>query len=173
MNGERRADGPGREGSNADDATSGCAHDRDEGQVVIGGEPKMDISVHYEGGDRYLVEIGWHALTVDQPDTGDTGPTPTDLFVASLASCVAHYAGRFFARHDIDPDGFGVDATFAMAIDRPARVGRIDVKLRLPRGFPDELHERLAAVVEHCTVHNSLTTPPEVGIELRAAATAP
>ena len=54
-------------------------------------------------------------MTVDQPDTGDTGPTPTDLFVASLASCVAHYAGRFFARHGIDPDGFGVDATFAMA----------------------------------------------------------
>jgi uncharacterized OsmC-like protein len=128
----------------------------------------MDISVHPEGGDRYRVEIGWHALTVDQPDTGDTGPTPTDLFVASLASCVAHYAGRFFARHGIEPDGFGVDATFTMATERPQRVGAIELDLRLPRRFPDELRDRLAAVVEHCTVHNSLTTPPEIRIEMRA-----
>jgi putative redox protein len=129
----------------------------------------MDVHVHHEGEDRYTVEIGVHALTVDQPDTGDAGPTPTDLFVASLASCVAHYAGRFFARHGIDPDGFEVDATFAMAADRPARVGSIDLRLRLPRGFPLELRERLAAVIDHCTVHNSITTPPEVRMELRAA----
>jgi putative redox protein len=132
----------------------------------------MEVHVHHEGADRYRVEIGTHVLTVDQPDTGDTGPTPTDLFVASLASCVAHYAGRFFARHGIDPDGFGVDATFAMASDRPARVALIDLSLRLPCGFPDELRERLVAVVDHCTVHNSITTPPEVRVELRAAAAA-
>jgi Predicted redox protein, regulator of disulfide bond formation len=132
----------------------------------------MDVHVQHEGGDRFRVEIGSHALTVDQPDTGDAGPTPTDLFVASLASCVAHYAGRFFARHGVDPDGFGVDATFAMATDRPARVGRIDLRLRLPRAFPDELRERLAAVVDHCTVHNSITTPPEVRVKLQPAAAA-
>lgn len=132
----------------------------------------MDVNVRHEGGDRYRVEIGSHVLTVDQPETGDAGPTPTDLFVASLASCVAHYAGRFFARHGIDPDGFGVDATFAMAADRPARVGRIDLALMLPRAFPDELRQRLAAVVDHCTVHNSITTPPDVRVELRAAAAA-
>lgn len=131
----------------------------------------MDVSVHHEGGDRYRVEIGWHALTVDQPDTGDTGPTPTELFVASLASCVAHYAGRFFARHGIDPDGFEVDASYATA-DRPARVSAIDLSLRLPRGFPDELRERLAAVVDHCTVHNSITTPPDVRVKLSPAAAA-
>ncbi|MGZ5307293.1 MAG: OsmC family protein [Actinomycetota bacterium] len=128
--------------------------------------------MRHEGGDRYRVEMGRHTLTVDQPDTGDAGPTPTDLFVASLASCVAHYAGRFFARHGVDPDGFGVDATFAMAADRPARVGRIDLRLGLPRGFPDELRGRLAAVVDHCTVHNSITTPPEVRVELRTSAAA-
>lgn len=132
----------------------------------------MEVNVLHEGGDRYRVEIGRHALTVDQPDTGDAGPTPTDLFVASLASCVAHYAGRFFARHGIDPDGFGVAASFAMSADRPARVGRIDLGLQLPRGFPDELRERLAAVVDHCTVHNSITTPPVVRVELRAAVAA-
>ena len=54
--------------------------------------------------------------------------------------------------------------------DRPARVGRIDIGLRLPQGFPEEMRDRLAAVIDHCTVHNSITTPPEVRIEVRAAA---
>jgi putative redox protein len=132
----------------------------------------MHVYVRHEDGDRYGVQIGEHTLTVDQPDTGDAGPTPTDLFVASLASCAAHYAGRFFARHGVDPDGFEVDAAFAMAADRPARVGYVDLRLRLPRGFPDELRERLSAVVDHCTVHNSITTPPGVRVELWTTAAA-
>ncbi len=48
------------------------------------------------GGDQYEIRIGDHTVTVDQPvDNGgtDTGPTPTDLFVASLASCAAHSRG--------------------------------------------------------------------------------
>jgi len=130
----------------------------------------MDVHVRHEVGDRFRVEVGRHVLTVDQPGTGDAGPTPTDLFVASLASCAAHYAGRFFVRHGIDPDGFGVDGTFTMAQDPPARVGRIDLALRLPRGFPDELRPRLAAVVAHCTVHTSIMRPPEIHVDLRAAA---
>jgi hypothetical protein len=56
-----------------------------------------------------------------------------------------------------------------MAIDRPARVGRIDLTLRLPAAFPDALRDRLLAVVEHCTVHNSITNAPEVRIGLVAA----
>ncbi len=96
----------------------------------------MDIRVRHEQGDRYRVTMGAHAITVDQPDTGDAGPTPTDLFVASLAACVAHYAGRFFARHGIAPEGFGVDCAFEMSKERPARVGSIDLRLLLPDGVP-------------------------------------
>ena len=129
----------------------------------------MDIHVRHEDGDRFHVAIGSHAFVVDQPDTGDAGPTPTDLFVASLAACVAHYAGRFVSRHGIDPHGLGVDCSFAMATDRPARVGRIDLTLRPPAAFPDTLQDRLLAVVEHCTVHNSITNAPEVRIELVSA----
>jgi hypothetical protein len=53
-----------------------------------------------------------------------------------------------------------------MAEDRPARVASIDLHLMLPSGFPDRLRDRLQAVVEHCTVHNSLASPPQVRIAL-------
>ena len=128
----------------------------------------MEVTVRHEAGDRFRLEIGRHSLVVDQPDTGDAGPTPTDLFVASLAACTAHYAGRFLARHGVDAEGFEVTCGFAMAEDRPARVGSVDLRLRLPDGFPDGLVDRLRAVVEHCTVHNSIATPPEIRIRLQA-----
>ena len=132
----------------------------------------MDIRVRHQQGDRFRVTIGAHAITVDQHDSGDAGPTPTDLFVASLAACVAHYAGRFFVRHGIAPDGFGVDCAFQIAQGRPARVGSIGMRLVLPAAFPEELTDRLRAVVEHCTVHNSILQAPEIRLDLDAAARA-
>jgi uncharacterized OsmC-like protein len=128
------------------------------------------VEVRHEGGDRYRIRIRGHDLVVDQPDTGDAGPTPTELFVASLASCVGFYAGRFCARHGIDPAGLAVETDWVFAEDRPARVARIDVRLVLPLGFPDDKRERMHAVVDHCTVHNSIAQAPEIAIELQTPA---
>ncbi|MGZ5293736.1 MAG: OsmC family protein [Actinomycetota bacterium] len=128
------------------------------------------IEVRHEDGDRFTVAIRGHELTIDQPvrDGGaDEGPTPTELFVAGLASCVGFYAGRFLRRHGLDGAGLGVACSWTMAQDRPARVGTIDLTLQLPDGFPEEQRDRLMAVVEHCTVHNSLVRPPEVRISAR------
>jgi uncharacterized OsmC-like protein len=127
------------------------------------------MRIEHEGGDRYRVRVRGHELVVDQPveDGGeDAGPTPTELFVAGLASCVAFYAGRFLRRHGLPTEGLAVDCSFNFAEDRPARVGEISVAVHLPEGFPEERRAALRAVVEHCTVHNSLRQPPEVGIAL-------
>jgi uncharacterized OsmC-like protein len=128
------------------------------------------IEVRQRDGDRYVVAIRDHELTVDQPvrDGGtDEGPTPTELFVAGLASCVGFYTGRFLKRHGLEGDGLAVECSWAMAEDRPARVGSIELIVRLPDGFPDEQRARLMAVVEHCTVHNSIVRSPEVTISAR------
>ncbi len=128
------------------------------------------ISVEHKGGDVFEIDIRGHLLHVDQPvDAGgsDAAPTPTELFVASLASCVAHYARRYLARHQLATDGLSVSATFSME-GGPARVGRIAVSVQVPRGVPDARRAALLAVVSHCTVHNSLEAPPAVSIELAA-----
>jgi hypothetical protein len=49
-----------------------------------------------------------------------------------------------------------------MAEERPNRVGRIEIRLGLPSSFPQKHHDRLMAVVERCTVHNSMVRMPEV-----------
>ncbi len=135
--------------------------------VETAGAELMDV--RFVSGEAYEVAVRGHRVTVDQPaDAGgaDGAPTPTELFVASLATCVAFYAGRYLTRHGFSREGLGVSVGFDMAADRPARVATVRLKVRVPAGLPAERWPALAAVVSHCTVHNSLTTPPGVTIDL-------
>jgi uncharacterized OsmC-like protein len=85
--------------------------------------------------------------------------------VASLASCVAFYSGRYLARHGLDRAGLTINADFTMATDRPARVASVQLHVSAP-GLPDQRRAALLAVASHCTVHNTLRQEPSVSIEL-------
>jgi putative redox protein len=133
------------------------------------------MTVRHVEGDRFTLGIRGHEMVVDQPvsDGGtDVGPTPTELFVGGLVSCVAFYAGRFLERHGIERNGLSVACMWEMASERPNRVGRIDIRLDMPSGFPQKHYERLMSVVEHCTVHNSMVRTPEVHITAEVASAA-
>jgi len=128
-----------------------------------------EMDVRFVAGESYEVSVRGHQVLADQPaDAGgqDTAPTPTELFVASLATCVAFYAGRYLTRHGYSRDGLAVSAGFDMASDRPARVSGIRLTVRAPADLPAGRRPALRAVVSHCTVHNSLTSPPPVAIDL-------
>jgi putative redox protein len=121
------------------------------------------LTVVWAGGDRHRVAVRGHELLVDQPcgDGGDAGPTPVELFIASLASCIAHYA-----RRGLGPSGGGpvVHCTWTMSSGAPSRVASIDLDVRLPHGTSPA---RLAAVeraIAHCTVHNTLLDLPKIRI---------
>ena len=127
------------------------------------------IRVSHLADDAFSIDVRGHTVVVDQPsrDYDEAGPTPVELFVAGLASCVAHYANRFLRRHDF-PYGVDVDCEWKMRAGEPARVGRVALRVT-PRGFvPHELRKPLAAAVERCTVHNSLREPPQVAVEVEA-----
>jgi len=133
-----------------------------------GDADRMDV--RFVAGEAYEVAVRGHRLRVDQPaEAGgqDSAPTPTELFVASLATCVAFYAGRFLTRHGYSRDGLAVSVGYEMASDRPARVGGIRLTVRVPAGLPPERWAALRAVISHCTVHNSLARPPSVIIDLQ------
>ena len=125
------------------------------------------LAVDYVRGEEYEITVRGHHVRVDQPaDSGgaNQAPTPTELFVASLAACVAFYAGRYLTRHGFDRDGLTVASEFTMATDRPARVATIRITLHPPAGFPAERLAALTAVASHCTVHNTLQHQPEITV---------
>ena len=142
----------------------------DLGAAGLRGSPAVpDVSVRHLDGDRFLIGIRGHEVLVDQPieDGGeDRGPTPTELFVAGLASCVGFYAERFMRRHGLEVDGLTVDCDFEMSADRPARVAAVDLRVRVPAGFREDRLEALRRVVEHCTVENSIRQAPLVRLAL-------
>lgn len=126
------------------------------------------VEVRHQRGDLFLVQVRDHVVMADQPESGggtDLGPTPTELFVAGLAACVAFYAGRFLRRHGVAAEGLRVDCDYSMA-ERPSRVGSVDLRIVPPDGLPEERREALLRVARHCTVHNSIRQAPEVRIEL-------
>ena len=123
------------------------------------------VDVAYVGGEQYEIDMRGHRVRVDQPvgaGGDDLAPTPVELFVASLAGCVAYHAGRYLARHGLDRRGLMVRAGFTMAVDWPARITSIRVEVHPPDGVPADRIAPLAAVVKGCTVHNTLDHPPQV-----------
>ena len=132
----------------------------------------MDVVVRHLAGDRFAVAVRGHTFTVDQPvDAGgtDSAPAPTEYFAGAVAACVAFYARRYLARHDLPTEGLAVTASYAMA-DRPARIREITLSLVVPEGVPEERVEALLAVARHCTLHNTLRQPPGVSVTVAARA---
>jgi putative redox protein len=127
------------------------------------------VDVTYLDGEAYEIGVRNHRMRVDQPERdggADQAATPTELFVGSLAACVAFYAGRYLARHGFDREGLHVHADFTMATDRPARVIGIRVTVRPPADFPADRVPAMLAVASHCTVHNSITNEPDITISV-------
>lgn len=128
-----------------------------------------EIFADYRGSGRFDLHIRDHKVIVDQPVSEggvDAGPTPTELFVASLAGCVGYYASRFLQRHLLPTAGLAVSASFAMSTDRPHRVASIGIKVHPPAFVPPERLPALRAVVTNCTVHNSIEHAPAIDIDL-------
>ena len=138
--------------------------------LAAGAGDGQGMDVRFVAGEAYEVMVRGHRVVVDQPaDVGgqDSAPTPTELFVASLATCVAFYAGRFLTRHGYSREGLAVSADYEMASDRPVRVSNIRLMVRVPACLPPQRWAALRAVASHCTVHNSLAGPPSVSIDLQ------
>jgi putative redox protein len=130
------------------------------------------VIVRHVDGDAYAITARGHGMLTDQAvaDGGkDAAATPTELLVASLASCVAFYTGRYLVRHGLDRAGLTVTAESAMAAGRPARVGAVRLRITVPGGVPPQRTNALLAVASHCTVHNTLRQQPDISIELAGA----
>ncbi|MEU6144528.1 OsmC family protein [Streptomyces sp. NPDC047081] len=127
------------------------------------------LDVTHVHGDAYDVDIRGHRLLVDQPKEAggtDVAPTPVELFAASLATCVAFYAGRYLARHGLPRRGLRVHTEFTMAAGPPAHVDSLRVTITPPPALSAQRHAALLAVASHCTVHNTLRLPPRIDIGL-------
>lgn len=127
------------------------------------------IVVSWNGGARFTADIRGHKVTVDQPAQGggdDSAPMPVELLPTSLGTCVALYVQRFLATRQLDASGLTVQVT-SVGAPNPNRIAKFGIEVRIPGGVPEKYREAVRRAAEGCTVHHTLSHPPEIVVEVR------
>ena len=126
------------------------------------------VTVTFDRGKIFKAQVRGHTVAVDQPLDNhgeDTAPTPTELLVAALGTCIGLYANSFLKRHRIDTTGVALEVTWDKAAN-PDRIGAFHVRLRVPAGVPEKLRAPLLRVAKACYVHHTISNNPAVEVDL-------
>ncbi len=110
------------------------------------------------------VEIREHRLVVDEPvDAGgtDSGPQPTELLAASLASCTTITLVMYADRKGWDVGA--VETAVEYTSGTPDTPPKFRTQITVPSELSDEQREKLLVVAGKCPVHKTLAAD---GIEL-------
>jgi putative redox protein len=122
-------------------------------------------------GFAHEVEIeGGHTIVVDEPAAAggtDTGPSPTRLIAAGLASCVAVTVEMYAERKGWDVGAVEVDVNVEYEGYAPSSFA---VTLHLPTELSEEQRERLLVIAGKCPVHKLLRSETPVAISDRVEA---
>jgi uncharacterized OsmC-like protein len=131
------------------------------------------ISTVYTGQMGFAAEAGGHRLVIDVPagmGGKGRGPTPPDLFVVSLGSCVAAYVAAYCERHGLDTTGLAVDVSYTK-VDDPTRLADLAVTVRLPHAECGARAAAIRRVAQHCPVHETIATLSGIHIDVLDRAT--
>lgn len=131
------------------------------------------LTTRYLGDMLFESQLGNHTLRIDVPAAmggSDRAPTPPELFVASLGSCVAAFAASYCERSGIDATDMSVDVMFEKAANS-TRLTNLRVVINLPHGHCAAREEALRKVAEHCPVHETILTLEELEFEIHDAET--
>jgi uncharacterized OsmC-like protein len=82
----------------------------------------------------FTTDLAGHRLVIDVPASmggKGRGPTPPELFVPSLGSCVAAYVAAYCRTAGLDARELTVDVSYAKA-DDPTRLVDLTVTVNLP-----------------------------------------
>ncbi len=121
----------------------------------------MKINSSWEGGYRCRVRMRDFELVADEPaDQGgtDAGPMPTELLLASLASCFSMALAHVARKRGIELPDLEVHATASYA-----RLRLHSIQLEIHSTYPpDEVEALIPAAIRMCYVSNTLNTSPAV-----------
>jgi uncharacterized OsmC-like protein len=124
------------------------------------------VRAQWLGGYRVDVAAGRFSLRVDEPETAggtDTGPQPTDLFLASIASCFALALAHSARKRQLALEPFEVNVTGTY--EGPSFR---DIAVEVAWDVADEEAGRLVAAAERvCYVTNTLRRSPEIRIHTK------
>jgi putative redox protein len=130
----------------------------------------VEVTAYWSGGYRCRVPIRQFELSADEPESvaggTDTGPTPTELFLASVATCFTMALVHIARKRRIElPEDLSVTAVGQY--DGPS-FGALRVEVRCARP-PADLARLLEWAAGVCYVSNTLRNTPKVEYVIRPA----
>lgn len=127
------------------------------------------VASTWRGGYHCSVTAGGFAIEVDEPaEVGgtDRGPQPTDLLLASVASCFTLAISHSAMRRSVELTGLSVSVTGVYDGLRFGEI-RIDAEIGAP---PGEIDRLVRAAERVCYVTNTLSH--DVALQVSASAIA-
>jgi putative redox protein len=120
---------------------------------------KYDVS--FPGGVAVESTAKGHTVRTDQPMPlgADSAPSPFDLFIASIATCMGFYALHFCRERGIPTEGLGLSLETVRDQEKK-RLSSIDATLTLPPGFPEKYRQAIVRAVDQCAVKKHMMEPP-------------
>lgn len=121
------------------------------------------VTAEWQGDFRVDVTAGAFALRVDEPARvggSDTGPQPTDLLLAAVASCVVLSVAYSARKRGIELGR--IDVTVGGDYEGPRfRDIEVTVTTDAPASIVDEL---IASAQRVCYVTNTMRKPPQITV---------
>lgn len=127
-----------------------------------------EFTVTLPGGRRAEAILGNHRVLTDQPlDNGgdDTAPSPYELFLASIGTCVAVTLQGFCAKREIPFEDVKVHQV--MRYDAEGVLDAVDLEVSLPPGFPEKYREAALRAAETCSVKKAIAAAPAFSLRTR------
>ena len=118
----------------------------------------MHFCTHVESGELMCDESS---------ETGKAYPSAPELLAASLGSCIGSVLVHYADRHGLDLEGMSITLDWEIA-ESPHRIGAIDIAVSIPTHLPPEQAKTFERVAHSCLIHNTLTHPPAISLDLAA-----
>jgi ribosomal protein S12 methylthiotransferase accessory factor len=122
----------------------------------------MELLIDFPGGDRVDAHFGGFTVMTDQPHADGSAPlapSPFDTFLAALGTCAGIYVLGFCKPRGLPTQGLRI-------VQRTHRdpatgmVGKIDLEIQVPPGFPEKYLPSLVRSAEQCAVKKHIEKPP-------------
>jgi ribosomal protein S12 methylthiotransferase accessory factor len=129
----------------------------------------MEMIIDFPGGAKVDAHFGLYTVSTDQLPTGGgegSGPTPFELFLASIGTCAGIFVLAFCRKRGISTDGVRiVQRTHPNLVT--GLVEKTDLEIQVPFSFPKEYYGALVRAAELCKVKKTLEQPPKFEVVRR------
>jgi len=130
----------------------------------------MEVTAQYLNDSKFEVAAREHRGICDQPrENGgaDSGMSPPEFLLASLATCAAYYAVQYLKARSLSVQNLSVRVTAEKA-QQPARLASFHIEGMSP-GLEGRHEGAILRAVRACLIHNTLLAQPHLDVVLNPA----